>query len=297
MRSRNIKAGFYKSDQLLECSLPARYMFPGLWMMADREGRLEYRPKKIKVEIYPDDDFDIEALLAELSTNGLIVIYEVDEKKYIWIPKFLEHQNPHKNEKPSVLPSPDLGEKITVSNHCDTDNSLQGINKFAPRSERVEPRHNSIGLNPESGILNPDKEKVNQKESDESYPQAVTKAVDDPPPEPKQTRPKKTREPLPDPPEWIARDDWDAFIQSRIRQKKPLSPEAARRLIAKLDKLKNEGHDPSELLNEAVINSWQSVWPKTQPRASPDKAGKYDMNKLPTMEEYEDEARKNGQIV
>lgn len=46
MRARDIKPGFFKNDQLADCSMAARLLFPGLWMMADREGRLENRPKK-----------------------------------------------------------------------------------------------------------------------------------------------------------------------------------------------------------------------------------------------------------
>ena len=65
MRARNIKTGFYKNDQLAECSLAARLLFPGLWMMADRDGRLEYRPKRIKAEVFPYDDVDVSALVGE----------------------------------------------------------------------------------------------------------------------------------------------------------------------------------------------------------------------------------------
>ena len=33
-RARNIKPGFYKNEDLAECSLTARFIFPGLWMLA-----------------------------------------------------------------------------------------------------------------------------------------------------------------------------------------------------------------------------------------------------------------------
>jgi len=33
----------------------ARLLYPGLWMLADREGRLEDRPLRIKAEILPYD--------------------------------------------------------------------------------------------------------------------------------------------------------------------------------------------------------------------------------------------------
>ena len=105
MRARNIKPGFYKNEDLAECSLEARLLFPGLWMLADRMGRLEYRPKKIKGEIFPFDNIDVAMLLEELSQWGLIKIYDAGGKKYIWIPNFLNHQQPHRNEKPSEIPA------------------------------------------------------------------------------------------------------------------------------------------------------------------------------------------------
>lgn len=104
MRARNIKPGFFKNEQLLECSMAARLLFPGLWMMADRNGYLEDRPKKIKIEIFPADNVDIPSLLQELSDNGLIIRYEVDGKRYIYIPNFAKHQTPYQNEKASEIP-------------------------------------------------------------------------------------------------------------------------------------------------------------------------------------------------
>ena len=105
MRSRDIKPGFFKNDQLAECSFPARLLFPGLWMLADREGRLENRPRKIKAEIFPFDDVDVAALLRELESAGLISSYEVNGTRLLWIPQFKKHQSPHKNEKCSELPA------------------------------------------------------------------------------------------------------------------------------------------------------------------------------------------------
>lgn len=105
MRARDIKPGFFKNDQLAECSMAARLLFPGLWMLADREGRLENRPRKIKAEIFPFDDVDVAALLAELDRAGLIRTYEAEGKALVWIPQFRRHQSPHKNEKGSELPA------------------------------------------------------------------------------------------------------------------------------------------------------------------------------------------------
>ena len=105
-RARNIKPGFYANEDLAECSIWARFIFPGLWMMADREGRLEYRPMKIKGELLRFDNIDAEPLLAELEHWGFIQIYEVQGRRFIQILKFNEHQHPHFKESESVIPPP-----------------------------------------------------------------------------------------------------------------------------------------------------------------------------------------------
>jgi hypothetical protein len=47
-RSRNIKPGFFTNDELAECHPLGRLLFAGLWTIADKEGRLDDRPKKLK---------------------------------------------------------------------------------------------------------------------------------------------------------------------------------------------------------------------------------------------------------
>ncbi|WP_369053084.1 hypothetical protein [Burkholderia gladioli] len=106
-RSRNIKPGFYANEDLAECDIWARFIFPGLWMMADREGRLEYRPKKIKGELLRFDNQPVEPLLEQLAARGFIAVYGHGEKRYIQILQFHKHQNPHHREAPSAIPSPE----------------------------------------------------------------------------------------------------------------------------------------------------------------------------------------------
>jgi hypothetical protein len=105
-RSRNIKPGFFLNDELAECEPLARLLFAGLWCIADREGRLEDRPKRIKIEVLPYDNCDVDELLNQLAKQGFILRYEVGGNRYIQIVNFLKHQNPHKNEVKSVIPPP-----------------------------------------------------------------------------------------------------------------------------------------------------------------------------------------------
>jgi hypothetical protein len=107
VRARSVKPGLFKNEDLAELPFEARLLFVGLWCMADREGRLEDRPKRIKAEVFPYDDVNIEKLLEHLRNARSIVRYRVEgyDTGLIWIPTFKRHQNPHKNEKPSELPA------------------------------------------------------------------------------------------------------------------------------------------------------------------------------------------------
>lgn len=115
-RARNIKPGFFTNDVLAECSPLARLLFAGLWLHADREGRLEDRPRKIKAEILPYDSCEAEDLLGELQARGFIVRYAHQGGRYIQVTNFGKHQNPHVKEAPSEIPAPDEHSASPVQN-------------------------------------------------------------------------------------------------------------------------------------------------------------------------------------
>lgn len=120
-RARNIKPGFFTNDVLAECEPLARLLFAGLWTIADREGRLEDRPKKIKAEILPYDDCDIENLIRQLCSYEFITRYSIGDKSFIQINNFGKHQNPHVKEAESTIPAPGESDTLTVP-----DTSLTG---------------------------------------------------------------------------------------------------------------------------------------------------------------------------
>ncbi|TAJ20777.1 MAG: phage replication protein [Rugosibacter sp.] len=81
--------------------------FQGLWVLADREGRLEDRPLRIKAETFPYRDVDMDPLLDWLQAEEFIQRYAVADKRYIQVLNFRKHQNPHKNETESEIPAPE----------------------------------------------------------------------------------------------------------------------------------------------------------------------------------------------
>lgn len=167
-RARNIKPGFFKNEDLAECSVWARYIFPGLWMLADREGRLEDRPKRIKGEILPFDSVEVGPLLDELQQHGFILRYEVDGVGIIQVLAFNKHQNPHHREPPSTLPPPQSPRLAPVGNppkpeaHPGThEPKARGQPEASPgldppKSDLARGSSRADSLIPDSGFLNPD---------------------------------------------------------------------------------------------------------------------------------------------
>lgn len=84
----------------------ARLLFIGLWTLADCEGRLEERPKRIQAQVLPYDTCDVDRFLEELEELGFIQRYEARGRKVIQIVNFTKHQHPHFKESKYDLPAP-----------------------------------------------------------------------------------------------------------------------------------------------------------------------------------------------
>lgn len=87
----------------------ARILFQGLWCLADCAGRLEDRPRRIKAEVLPYDDCDVDDLLSQLGDAGFIVRYSIDGVRLIEVPTFRKHQRitGKESENESLYPPPD----------------------------------------------------------------------------------------------------------------------------------------------------------------------------------------------
>lgn len=138
-RARNIKHDFFMNDTLAELSTDVRLLYIGLWTIADREGKLLDRPKKIKAQIFPFDKFNVDKSLQILHNACFIRRYEVNSMKYIYIPTFLKHQNPHHREQSLNIPSPNIEQPQPSPNLALT---------------LPQPSPNLAGLNVECGMLN-----------------------------------------------------------------------------------------------------------------------------------------------
>ncbi|MBJ2216405.1 DnaT-like ssDNA-binding domain-containing protein [Pseudomonas sp. MF7453] len=161
-RARNVKPGLFSNELLVELPAFDRLMFIGLWCLADREGRLEDRVKRIKIELLPCDDYDVDAGLNRLASAGFISRYQVAGQSVIEIVNFQKHQSPHGSEKDSTLP--DVNGYLTV-NERKKNVVVAGAQRKVHVSEHgfnvkppLEPVNtpNDNALIPDCGFLIPD---------------------------------------------------------------------------------------------------------------------------------------------
>lgn len=109
-RIRTIKPDFFKHEDLFdleqETGLPVRIAFAGLWTVADRDGRFEWKPRTLKTDVLPHDPVDFAQVLDALETRGFLNTYEVEGRHYGVIPSWDRHQVINNRESQSVLPPP-----------------------------------------------------------------------------------------------------------------------------------------------------------------------------------------------
>lgn len=62
-------------------------------------------------------------------------------------------------------------------------------------------------------------------------------------------------------PDWVPREDWQAFEDSRKKLRKPMTDRARSLVLAELEKLRAAGHDPAVVLAQSIRKGWLDVFP------------------------------------
>jgi hypothetical protein len=61
-------------------------------------------------------------------------------------------------------------------------------------------------------------------------------------------------------PAWIDRTAWDGFEAMRVKLRRGLTEQGRGLCVKKLESLKRAGHDPTAVLNQSTMNSWQGLF-------------------------------------
>lgn len=144
-RARNLKPSLFKNEILGVSDPLYTLLFESLWLLSDREGRLEDRPLRIKAETFPyREGLNIEEMLDWLFKNGFIIRYQFRGNRYIEIVNFVKHQNPHKNEPESTITSYSIA--CTDSDEIGTTSEKIG----SARADSLNPQPDSLNPQPDN---------------------------------------------------------------------------------------------------------------------------------------------------
>lgn len=141
-----MKPDFFDDEDMAEHTFWIRLLYQGLWVIADKAGRLEDRPARIKAKIFPYDKVNVEDGLNKLaepkkhSPNHppFIVRYEINGEKYIQILNFKKHQSPHHTERESEIPA--FNGDLTVKERLEKGNRGDAQESY-PRTMNHEPEN------------------------------------------------------------------------------------------------------------------------------------------------------------
>ncbi|MFA9204933.1 MAG: hypothetical protein ACEQSH_00595 [Bacteroidia bacterium] len=152
-RIRTIKPDFFTSEDITDLSFEARLLYIATWLEADKEGRLPWKPKTLKMRYFPADDLDIVELCQELIDLHLVILYG-DGLAYI--PTFRQHQHINPRETNSALPEPPARQASPPANTTgdDLDDNPLGpvdVHENCTRAQRVATRHDASVTHREEG--------------------------------------------------------------------------------------------------------------------------------------------------
>ena len=246
MRARNIKPAFFKNYDLADCGAYAQILFAGLWCMADKDGRLENKPRLIKAEVFPYYDVDINGELTKLERLGFIRRYSTSGYDVVEVMNFKKHQNPHHTEKASKLPSCENQSDVSLCNKTEKDiNESTTVNSRLNNGEYLADSLIPDSLIPDSLIPEP-KEKQSAK-----------------------APAKKTPKPAFVLPDWFTDSDvknWEAW--NSIAKRRNATHAQLAISLEKLSKWRDKGVDWSKALENSAVGGWQGLFEPAQVGAS-----------------------------
>lgn len=153
--ARLIHKALYTNAQLGELDINIRYFYKALIVHSDDEGRLRANTKHLKALIFPFDEGlrtdTLSEWLEKLQASGLVCLYAVGEKEYLYHPNWKNWQTIRADRfKPSDCPcppddnqmttkcQPDDNQMTTIGCHLGTEPNLTKPNQTKPIKDPPE---------------------------------------------------------------------------------------------------------------------------------------------------------------
>lgn len=106
---RFIYPSFFDNEDIATLMPIERCLYLGLWCYADKEGRLEDKPVRMKKTILGYDNVtaqEVDGFLNHIEKAGFIIRYIEEDKHYIQIKNFSKYQPVREDEPASIIPAP-----------------------------------------------------------------------------------------------------------------------------------------------------------------------------------------------
>lgn len=250
-RIRTIKPDFWTDEMLAECTIPARLLFIGTWNFADDKGNFQYSPKKIKMQVFPADNFDVQPLLDELIAHGLLREYVSNNVKYLHIKGFAKHQVINRPSH-SKVPEPLITE---------VDDGIHGALLEGREGKRIKATA-FPPLPPKSDLSpNADTSPEPAAEPENPTPQAEPPAAEAKPAE------KKFNPRTVELPQCVHPADWQAWCKHRSEIGKPLKPSGVKRQLETLIEFQRVGISCRAVISHSISGGYMGLFaPKNQGR-------------------------------
>lgn len=167
-RTRSLKPSFFDHDGIGDLPRDARLAFQALWCLADRDGRLLDRPRKIRGFAFRFDDDVTDEMVDEWlqilhdHRDRFITRYDVDGRRIIQVNGFQEHQSPHPREASDDLPPPPRGVPRETPGNFEESPEISRLAQkrlepagFPKTSERETNNQQPATRNPQPATNNP----------------------------------------------------------------------------------------------------------------------------------------------
>ena len=153
-RIRTHKPEYYTDEKINELSIPARYVFQGLWCHCDDQGYCTLTDFELRMALVPTDDVDMRGLLAEIVHQGMLQEFQTEEgKRVLKVTNFNRHQKVDRPSKPRFEPH-DLTASRGLAEHSSSPrgngNSMSA--RRAAREPSSSPRRALDELPPDQPI-------------------------------------------------------------------------------------------------------------------------------------------------
>jgi hypothetical protein len=91
-RIRTIKPEFWVDDRMVDLEPVVRLLFIGLWNFVDDWGLIEFKPKRIKMQVFPADNWDVSPMLQALIEAERLRVVDSDQGPLLYVVNWSRHQ-------------------------------------------------------------------------------------------------------------------------------------------------------------------------------------------------------------